>query len=55
MLSSTFIDRLFMSLLRISRMNRGSPVRVYRSLLALRMLIVWVVWVFTSSMYSFQT
>ena len=25
MLSSTFIDRLFMSLLRISRMNRGSP------------------------------
>ena len=49
MLSSTFIDRLFTRLLRISRMNRGSlSSSVWIVNLALRMLIIWVTRVFTS-------
>ena len=49
MLSSTFIDRLFTGLLRISRMNRGSlGPSVWIINLTIRVLIIWVIRVFTS-------
>ena len=55
MSSSTFIDRLFTRLLRISRMNRGSlGSSVWIINPTIRVLIIWVTRVFyLSSMYSF--